>query len=77
MLRGQVRVARSTGRIHPLVAAFPFDQLDLMEAHLASGDRSVIGFLRSVPVLSPIDVDAVALTDVNSPQDLEDLTGST
>jgi hypothetical protein len=42
-----------------------------MEAHLASGDRSVIGFLRSVPVLSPIDVDALALTDVNSPSDLD------
>ena len=71
LLAGQVRVARVDGRVHPLIGAYPHDLLGLIEQRLASDDRSVVGLLRSIPVLSLVDIDDGSVIEVNTPQDLE------
>ena len=73
LLDGQIRVARVQGRVHPLVGAYPHGLLAPMMEQLGTPDRSVIGFLRTVPILSLVDIEDGSVIEVNTPDDLQSL----
>ena len=75
-LPGQARVARTPGRLHPLCGAYAHDLADAARDHLDTGDRSVRGFVQSVPHLTLIDVPTDEMANVNTRADLESLPRS-
>ena len=70
LLAGQVRVARGSGRVQPLLGGYSADLLGLVRAHRMSDDRSVMGLIGAVPHLTLIDVDPDSLVNINTPADL-------
>ena len=77
LLSEQARVARVNGRIQPVCGMYSEQLLPLAWARLSSDDRSMMGFLRRVPILSPIDITDGSLANVNSPEDYERLLART
>ena len=75
-LPGQARIARTPGRLHPLCGAYAHDLADAAQDRLDTGDRSVMGFVRSVPHLTLIDVPPDEMANVNTRADLESLPRS-
>ena len=71
LLQGQARVARTADRLHPLCGAYSGDLVGLAWELLDSEDRSLMGFLRSVPHLTLVDVPDHELANVNTGTDLE------
>lgn len=66
----QARVARVWGRVQPLCGMYAGDLVDLARERLGSDDRSMMGFVRSVPHLTLVDVTDGSLFNVNTPEDL-------
>lgn len=71
LMRGQARVARTSGRVHPLCGAYAADLIDLVWGRLEAEDRSMMAMLRSVPHLTLVDVPDREMANVNTEADLE------
>ena len=72
----QAVTTRSNGRVQPLCAVYGGDLATIAHDRLASDDRSMRTFLRTVPVWSMLDVSDTDIWNVNTPDDYRRLTTS-
>ena len=70
LMDAQARVVRSDGRLHPLCGAYAAGLAHLAESHASAVDRSMMAFLRSVPVLSLLETPPDEMVNINTPADL-------
>jgi len=66
-----IRVARDPARVHWLLALYPPGALSGLADYLASGGRSVHGFIRTRPHRYVSFPEAEAFANLNTPHDLE------
>ncbi|MGI9665754.1 MAG: molybdenum cofactor guanylyltransferase [Acidimicrobiia bacterium] len=69
----QAVVVRQDGRPQPLCAVYGAGLIELAHHRLATDDRSMRTFLRSVPLWSMLDVPTPTVWNINTPEDLQRL----
>lgn len=69
----QAVVVRQAGGLQPLCGVYGPDLSGVAHDRLHTRDRSMRSFLRSIPLLTAIDVDGPTVWNINTPEDLERL----
>ncbi|MCZ7534086.1 MAG: molybdenum cofactor guanylyltransferase [Acidimicrobiia bacterium] len=69
------RIARHDDSIQPLCATYGPGLRSLIQDRLARDELAVFGFVDQIEAVEYINADPHTLTNVNTPQDYEDLTG--
>jgi molybdopterin-guanine dinucleotide biosynthesis protein A len=68
------RLARAGDLIQPLCAAYGPDVRGIVSDRLTSGNRSAMGLVKTLASVDYIDTDPRTLTNINTPQEYEELT---
>lgn len=72
----QARIARVDRRAQPLSGIYSGQLIGLARMRLRSDDLSMMGFVRSVPHLTLVDITDGSLRNINTPEDLHELNAA-